>query len=56
MTSYNQYGKPMDEMWNEAIGRRCVGRNCRECGGTGLRWYGHIFRRDEEELVRDIME
>jgi hypothetical protein len=21
-----------------------------------LRWYGHIFRRDEEELVRAIME
>ena len=21
-----------------------------------LRWYGHVIRRDEEELVKDIME
>jgi hypothetical protein len=21
-----------------------------------LRWYGHVIRRDERELVRDIME
>jgi hypothetical protein len=23
---------------------------------TRLRWYGHVIRRDEEELVRDIIE
>jgi hypothetical protein len=23
---------------------------------TRLRWYGHVIRRDERELVRDIME
>jgi hypothetical protein len=42
--------------WNEEI-RRCgvvdITEKVRE---ARLRWYGHIIRRDEEELVRDIME
>jgi hypothetical protein len=29
-------------------------RHCRE--GGELRWYGHVIRRDEGKLVRNIME
>jgi hypothetical protein len=33
------------------------GRSCGEGEGeTRLRWYGHVIRRDEGGLVRDIME
>ena len=34
----------------------CGGRHCREVREERLRWYGHVIRRDEGELVRDIME
>jgi hypothetical protein len=30
-----------------------IAENVRE---ARLRWYGHVIRRDEGELVRDIME
>ena len=43
-------------LWNEGI-RRCgvvdIAKKVRE---ERLRWYGHVIRRDEAELVRDIME
>ena len=43
-------------LWNEEI-RRCgvvdIAEKMRE---ALLRWYGHVIRRDEGELVRDIME
>jgi hypothetical protein len=42
-------------MRNEEIRRRC-GRHCREGEEARLRWYGHIIRRYEGELVKDIME
>ena len=44
-------------MRNEEIRRRCgvvdIAEKVRE---ARLRWYGHVIRRDEGELVRDIME
>jgi hypothetical protein len=44
-------------LWNKEIRRRCgvvdIVEKLRE---ARLRWYGHIIRRDEGELVRDIME
>jgi hypothetical protein len=46
-----------DTSWNEEIRRRCgvvdITEKVRE---ARLRWYGHVIRRDEEELVSDIME
>ena len=43
-------------LWNEDI-RRCgvvdIAEKVRE---ARLRWYGHAIRRDEGELVKDIME
>jgi hypothetical protein len=45
-----------DTLWNEEI---------RRCGMIGIaekmmearvRWYGHVIRRDEEELVRHITD
>ena len=45
-----------ETLWNEKI-RRCgvvdIAEKVRE---ARLRWYGHVIRRDEEEMVRDIME
>ena len=45
-----------ETLWNEEI-RRCgvvdIAEKVRE---ARLRWYGHVIRRDEGELVRDIME
>jgi hypothetical protein len=45
-----------DTLWNEEI-RRCgvldIAEKMRE---ARLKWYGHIIRRDEGQLVRDIME
>ena len=44
---------------NEEIRRRFevvmvhIAKNARE---AKLRWYGHVIRRDEGELVRDIVE
>jgi hypothetical protein len=44
-------------LWNEEIRRRGgvvdIAEKVRE---ARLRWYGHVIRRDEGELVRDIME
>ena len=41
----------------EEIGRRCgvvdIVEKVRE---ARLRWYGHVIRRDEGELVRDIIK
>ena len=46
-----------ETLWNEEIRRRCgvvdIAEKVRE---ARLRWYGHVIRRDEGELVRDIME
>jgi hypothetical protein len=46
-----------ETLWNEEIRRRCeevdIAEKVRE---IRLRWYGHVIRRDEGELVRDIME
>jgi hypothetical protein len=43
-------------LWNEEI-RRCgvvdIVEKVRE---ARLRWYRHVIRRDEGELVRDIMK
>ena len=43
-----------ETLWNEEI-RRCgvvdIAERVRE-----LRWYGHVIKRDEGELVREIME
>jgi hypothetical protein len=45
-----------ETLWNEEI-RICevvdIVEKVRE---AMLRWYGHVIRRDEGELVRDIME
>ncbi len=45
-----------ETLWNEEI-RRCevavIAEKMRE---ARLRCYGHVIRRDEGELVRDIME
>jgi hypothetical protein len=44
-------------LWNENIRRRCevvdIAEKVRE---ARLRWHGHIIRRDEGKLVKDIME
>ncbi len=32
------------------------GKHCREDEGSKVEMYGHVIRRDEGELVRDIME
>jgi hypothetical protein len=46
-----------ETLYNEAIRSRCemvdISEKVRE---ARLRWYGHIIKRDEGELVRDIME
>ena len=46
-----------DTLWNEEIRRRCgvvdITEKVRE---ARLRWYGHVIKRDEGELVRYIME
>jgi hypothetical protein len=46
-----------ETLWNEEIRRRRgvvdIAEKMRE---ARLRWYGHVIRRDEGELVRDIME
>ena len=43
-------------LWNEEI-KKCevvdIAEKMRE---AELKWYGHVIRRDEVELVRDIME
>jgi hypothetical protein len=46
-----------ETLWNEEIRRRCgvvdITEKVRE---ARLRWYGHVIKRDEGELVRYIME
>ena len=46
-----------ETLWNEEIRRRCgvvdIAEKVRE---ARLRWYGHVIRRDEGELVRYIMD
>ena len=46
-----------ETLWNEEIRRSCgvvdIAEKVRE---ARWRWYGHVIRRDEGELVRDIME
>ena len=46
-----------ETLWNEEIRRRYgvvdITEKVRE---ARLRWYGHVIRRDEGELVRYIME
>jgi hypothetical protein len=52
----------MKESWSEALrneeirGRYEVVDIAEKVREVRLRWYGHIRRRDEGELVRDIME
>ncbi len=43
------------EVWKrpEDMGVVDVAKKVRE---ARLRWYGHVLRRDEGELARDIME
>ena len=44
-------------LWNEEIRRRCeVVYIAGKVKAARLRWYGHVIRRDEGELVRDIIE
>jgi hypothetical protein len=47
----------LETLWNEEIRRRCgavdIAEKVRE---ARLRWYVHVIRRDEGELVRHIME
>ena len=46
-----------ETLWNEEIRIRYeavdIAEKARE---ARLRWYGYVIRRDEGELVRDIME
>ena len=51
----------MKESWpetlrNEEIRRYGVVDVAKKMREARLRWYGHVLRRDEGELVRDIME
>jgi hypothetical protein len=46
----------LDTLWNEEIRRRCGVVDITEKVRESLRWYGHVIRRDEGELVRYIME
>ena len=45
-----------ETLWNEEIGRCRVVDVAKKVREARLRWYGHVLRRDEGELVRDIME
>jgi hypothetical protein len=45
-----------DTLWNEEIRRCGVVEIAEKAWEARLRWHGHIVRRDEGELVRDIME
>ena len=46
-----------ETLWNEQIRRRCVVADIvGKMKEARLRWYGHVIRRDEGELVRDIMK
>ena len=43
-------------MWNEEIKRYGLVDLAEKMKKARLRWYGHIIRRDEGELIRDIVE
>jgi hypothetical protein len=44
-------------LWNEEIRRKCgVVDIAEKMMEARLRWYGQVIRRDERELVRDIIE
>ena len=45
-----------ETLWNEEIRRYGVVDIAEEVSEARLRWYVHVIRRDEGELVRDIME
>ncbi len=51
----------MKKRWSETLCNKEI-RKCEEVDiaekvrEARLRWYGHVIRRDEGELVRDIME
>jgi hypothetical protein len=46
-----------ETLWNEEIRRRCgVVDIAEKVRDSRLRWYGHVIRRDEGELIKDIME
>ena len=45
-----------ETLWNEEIRRYGVVDITEKVREARLRWYGHIIRGDEGELVRDIME
>jgi hypothetical protein len=52
----------MKESWSEAVWNEEIRRKCGVVGiaekvsEARLRWYGHVIRRDEGELVRGSME
>ena len=44
-------------LWNEEIRKRCgVVDIADKVKKVRLRWYGHVIRRDEVELVKNIVE
>jgi hypothetical protein len=43
-------------LWNEEIRRYGVVDITEKAREARLRWYRHIIRRDEGELVKEIME
>jgi hypothetical protein len=46
-----------ETLWNEEIRTRSgVVDIAEKVSEARMRWYGHVIRRDEGELVRDIME
>ncbi len=44
-----------ETLWNEEF-RRCGVVDIAKMRETRLRWYEHVIRRDEGELIRDITE
>jgi hypothetical protein len=45
-----------ETLWNEEIRRRGLVDIAEKVREARWRWYVHVIRRDEGELVRDIME
>jgi hypothetical protein len=45
-----------DISWNQEIRRSGIVDIAEKMREARLRWYEHVIRRDEGELVRDIME
>ncbi len=44
-----------ETLWNEENRRYVVVDIAEKMKEARLRWYGHVIRRDEGELVRDIV-